>query len=213
MLETADEESPVDDAVDTGLPGAASCDFAHLADGAPLPENPALYTIWNRGKAFGTPRLVETLVYVSEEMAWRFPNAQPLMIGDMSYEGGGWMSGHRSHRGGLDADVGIYFGNHQQHQGGLRTVPVSELDLDANLAFVQTLLATGEVERILLDQRLIRALRQHAIDSGAMTPDEAMATFILPGDPLDASPWNLYGVVHHVPGHHHHFHVRVRCGD
>lgn len=213
VLETDDHETEVDDAVDTGLPGAATCEFRRLADGVPLPENPALYTIWNRRKAWGTQRLVDTLVFAAEEMAWRFPNAQPLMIGDLSYSRGGWMSGHRSHRGGLDADVGIYFGNAQQHQVGLRTVPVSQLDLDANLAFVQTLLATGDVERILLDRRLIRALRDHAIESGAMTEDVARATFLLPGDALETSPWNLYGVVHHVPGHHHHFHVRVRCGE
>lgn len=208
-----DASEPTPDGLeDTGLPGQ-ECAMLSLPDGVQLPESPELYTIWNRSNAWGTPRMVDTLEQVAEEMAWRFPHADPFVVGDLSRRGGGWMRGHRSHRGGLDADLGIYTQGAHQHQGGLRTVPASQMDLDANLAFVLALFDTGNVERILLDWRLIRALRRHAIDSGAMTEAEARAIFLLPGDSLGTSPWNLEGVVHHVPGHHHHFHVRVYCGD
>ncbi len=207
------DDSAVDDAADTGVGGGSSCDLFHLADGVQLPDNPALYTIWDARNAWGTPRLIDVLTDVSEEMLWKVPDADPLMIGDMSRRGGGYLHGHRSHRGGLDADVGIYSGHAQQSTTGLRTVAVSDLDLDTNLTFVLTLLGTGEVERILLDRGHIAALRRYAIDSGRLTEEEAHRIFILPGDGLDVSPFSLDGVVHHVPGHKHHFHVRVRCGD
>ncbi len=189
------------------------CDVGSLANGVQLPENPALYTVWRPENAWGTADLVDVLISVSEEMAWRVPGAEPLMIGDMSNEGGGWMRGHRSHRGGLDADVGIYHGDAQQYDYGLRTVPVDQLDLDTNLEFVLALFATDKVERILLDRRLIRALRTHAVQSERLSAEDAAAMFILPEDNLEDSPFSMERVVHHVPGHHHHFHVRVYCGD
>lgn len=201
-----------DGPADTG-PGEQECALVTLPDGVQLPENPDLYTIWNRSNAWGTRRMVDTIEQVAEAMAWRFPYADPFVVGDISRRGGGWMRGHRSHRGGLDADLGLYSLSGHQHQAGLRTVPVSELDLDVNLAFVLALFDTDNVERILLDRRLIAALRQHAVDTGALSEDEARAMFLLPSDGLDVSPWTLHRVVHHVPGHHHHFHVRVYCGD
>lgn len=201
-----------DGALDTGI-APAGCDFSHLRNGEQLPDQPTLFTISVPFATWGTPRLVDTLTEVAEEMRWRFPYGDPLTVGDMSRRGGGWLHGHRSHRGGLDADIGIYWGNANQYPQGLRVVAPGDMDLEANLALVQALFATGDVERILLDQRLIRALRRYAIDSGAMSEDDAKATFLLPGDPLSTSAWNLDQVVQHVPGHKHHFHVRVRCGD
>ncbi len=201
------------DLADTGVGGDDGCDRFHLVDGVQLPDNPALYTIWDPRNAWGTQRLVDVLTDVAEEMLWQVPDADPLMIGDMSRRDGGPMHGHRSHRGGIDADVGIYSGHAHQSRTGLRTVAVSDLDLDTNLTFVLTLLATGEVERILLDRGHIAALRRYAIDSGRLTEEEARRIFILPGDGLGVSPFSLDGVVHHVPGHKHPGHVRVRCAD
>lgn len=207
-----DPESVGLDTGDTGFTGAG-CALTTLPDGLQLPDLPELYTIWDARKAWGTPLMVDTLTIAAEEMRWHFPQGDPLMIGDLSRRGGGQMRGHRSHRGGLDADVGIYWGDANQYSHGLRTVPAGELDLAANLAFVRTLFGSGNVERILLDNRIIRVLRAYAIDSGEMTEDEARAMFLLPEDGIETSPWNLDQVVHHVPGHHHHFHIRVRCSD
>lgn len=188
-----------------------SCDATRLVDGVRLPELPDLYTTWDPDRAWGTRTLAETLVHVAEEMRWQFPYGDPLVVGDISREGGGPLQGHRSHQGGLDVDIGIYWGKANQHQQGFRTVTTDDIDLAANLAFVQALFATGAVERILLDRSLIRALRDYAIDSGEMTEAAAHAMFILPEDGVEGSLFALDQVVHHVPGHHHHFHVRVRC--
>lgn len=198
--------------LDTG--GPAVCSETRLAAGVKLPYLPDLYNVLIPDTSYGTQLMAETLVSVMQEMRWRFPHADPLMVGDISRQGGGMLSGHRSHRAGRDADVGIYFHEGKQPVGGgFRTVTPDELDLEVNLFFIRALLDTGDVERILLDQRLIRELRRHAIDSGVMTEDQARATFILPEDGLSGSMFALHGVVHHVPGHDNHYHVRVRCDE
>ena len=207
-----DDPTPIPDGpADTGLP-AEICDESQLVEGVQLPENPDLYTVFNENAAWGTPRMVQTLIAVSEEMAWRFPEIQPLVVGDISREGGGAFPPHRSHRGGIDVDLGLYNRGGKQGRGGFLTLPAEELDLDMNLAFVQALFATGNVERILLDRSLIKALRDHAIQTGAMTEDDARRMFILPEEAMER-PFGMDQIVHHVQGHENHFHVRVYCSD
>lgn len=211
VFEHDDPSSLPDASADTGLP-AEICDESRLVEGVQLPENPDLYTVFNPDAAWGTPRMVQTLVTVSEEMAWRFPEVAQLTVGDISREGGGPYPPHRSHRGGIDADLGLYAKGGKQGRGGFLTLPVDELDLDMNLAFIQALFATGNVERILLDRTIIKALRDHAISTGAMTEVEAYRMFVLPEEALER-PFGMDQIVHHVQGHANHFHVRVYCED
>lgn len=211
-VESAPEEAPVidDELVDTGA-ADDGCDGTHLPEGVQLPDLPELYTVWDYDRAWGTRLMAETLVRVAEEMRWQFPYGDPLVIGDISRQGGGPLHGHRSHQGGLDADVGIYWGTANQHGQGFRTVTTDDIDLATNLAFVRALFETGNVERILLDQSLIRALRTYAVESGEMSEQEAREMFILPEDGIEGSMFGLDQIVHHVAGHNNHFHVRVRC--
>jgi len=85
-------------------------------------------------------------------------------------------------------------------------VEPSALDLEANWLLIRSLLDTGLVERILLDKAFIARLRRYVIRSGELTSAEAFRVF-----PQDEDPWMMDGVVHHVPGHKHHMHVRVHC--
>jgi len=75
-----------------------------------LPESPVLFKIWHPTKAYGTPELVTALQIAAQDMERMMPEAEPIVVGDMSRPNGGHLSGHRSHRGGLDADIGIYYG-------------------------------------------------------------------------------------------------------
>jgi murein endopeptidase len=127
----------------------------------------------------------------------------------MSLPRGGQLSGHRSHRGGLDADIGIYFGKGRQYKQGFLVVEPAALDLEANWLLIRSLFETGLVERILLDQAFITRLRQYVIETGELSTEEAYRIF----PEAEVDPWLMNGVVNHVPGHRHHMHVRVHCYD
>lgn len=195
---------------DTGIAEPVACDSQRLVDGVQLPERPELYIRWHADRSWGRPELVEVITEAAEEVAWRLPHADPFVVGDMSSEHGGLLHGHRSHRGGQDADLGLYFGEGRQNLKGFIDVRPADLDVVATWTFIEAMLATGLVERILLDRGHIRRLRRYVIDEGLLSEEEAWATF-----PAEGSPdlWRRDGVVQHVSGHRNHIHLRVRCAD
>lgn len=194
-----------------GRTPADLCSTQVLRNGVQVPEQTELYHIRNPVEAWGTPEMIEAIVVAAEEMAWLMPHADPLLIGDLSRERGGPLAPHRSHRSGIDADIGIYTtGAKQPVTAGFVTITPSNIDYEANWLFWSELLETGLVERILLDQSLINAMRSWAISSGTLSESEAYGIFPRAGDP---DLWLKKGVFQHFPGHRDHIHLRVTCGE
>jgi hypothetical protein len=186
------------------------CSTQVLRNGVQLPPMGELYRIWNGEKAWGTPEMIQAIVTSAEEMAWLMPSADPLIVGDISTRYGGLLHGHKSHRSGLDADIGIFtVGGHQPQGGGFEYVTPETMDYETNWLFWRSLLETGMVDRILLDQKLIDAMREHVVDAGELSHQEAQAVFPPRGTPR---LWAHTGVFHHAPGHANHIHLRVLCG-
>jgi hypothetical protein len=106
------------EAADTGVESLADtpppqCSSV-LIDGAQLPDLPDIYTRWDGNRSWGSEYLVDTLVHLSEQMAWLGPESDPITIGDISTRYGGALFGHRTHNQGVDADVGLYMYDGQQ---------------------------------------------------------------------------------------------------
>lgn len=187
------------------------CSTQVLRNGVQLPKQSELYYIRNPYEAWGTPEMIEAIVVAAEEMAWLMPSADPLLIGDISKKHGGPLPPHRSHRSGIDADIGIYTtGAKQPVSAGFANITPTNIDYEANWLFWSELLETGLVERILLDQSLIDAMRRWSIASGTLSESEAHEIFPERGSP---NLWLKKGVFQHFPGHRDHIHLRVNCGD
>lgn len=200
-----DEAMPVN--ADEPVQKVGSCPKTYLAGGVKLPPAPELYWIWQPDQAWGRPEMIEVLTRAAEEMAWLMPEADPIVVGDISTQYGGFLEGHKSHRAGVDADIGLYWGDGRMHLGGFRDVHPNNLDLEANWLLIRSLLETGLVERILLDQHLIRAIKRYTIESGELTPEEADRVFPIGYTRM----WTHTAVVHHAPSHKEHMHVRTFC--
>ena len=186
----------------------SACSTARLENGVKMPPAPDLYMIWHPEAAWGTPRMIGTLLRAAEEIAWLVPHSDPLVIGDISKKGGGPLEGHSSHRGGADADIGIYYGDAQQYEHGFMFMTTRNFDPKTNWLLVRSLLESEEVERILVDQKLVDILRSYVIREGELSAKEAYRVF---PTKVTTDVWARTGVVHHHPGHMHHFHVRVFC--
>lgn len=194
---------------DTGMTDSyPACNNQRLLHGEQLPENKELYKLWHPSRAYGTPRMIDTLTQMAEDVSWTHPDADPIVIGDISSKYGGKQRGHKSHRGGSDADIGIFWGDGRQHMLGFMNVSSKDFDAQTNWTMVKSLLNSGSVERILVDQQLVNALRRHAISTGELSREEAYLTF--PTSTTN-SVWMRDGVVHHHRGHKHHYHVRTYC--
>ena len=184
------------------------CNSKKLLDGVQLPKNTELYKRWHPENAWGSPRMIDVLIQAAEDVRWNFPEADPLVIGDISKESGGNLEGHKSHKGGSDADIGIYFGKSRQHMIGFMNVSAQQFDAETNWVLIRSLLESNEVERILVDQSLVDELRKYVIQAGEMTKEEANRTF--PAK-MTNEIWLREKVVHHHKGHKHHYHVRTFC--
>ena len=184
------------------------CNTQRLYQGVKLPEREDIYIMRRPDRTYGTQNMIDVLTSVAEEVAWLIPEADPLVIGDISKKKGGPLPGHLSHRGGLDVDIGLFFDNGQQPTMGFMDISPSRLDKETMWVLIRALLDTGEVERILLDKSLIKVMRQYVIDSGELTRDESIKIFPY----ITGKRAFLYdNVVHHHAGHKHHIHVRIRC--
>ena len=194
---------------DTGLEiNYPPCSQTKLLHGEQLPKNTELYKRWHPENAWGSPRMLEVLTQAAEDVRWNFPKADPLVIGDISKEEGGHLDGHKSHRGGSDADIGIYWGASKQHLIGFMNVSPTAFDAETNWVLIRSLLESNEVERILVDQALVDELRKYVIKTGEMTQEEAHYTF---PPKMSNIIWTRTKVVHHHKGHKHHYHVRTFC--
>ncbi len=171
-----------------------------------LPREPGLYYRWDPTRSWGQQTLVETMRQVSEDLAWILPEADPLLIGDVSRRGGGRIYGHRTHNVGVDADIGLYTGNGKQPLGGFVDVNPKSLDLAANWAVIRTLLNSDRVAFILLDQKHIDELRAYLLEDLKMAVELVDPIFPIIDERL---PWDERGVVRHAPNHRSHLHVRI----
>lgn len=198
---------------DTGAPGAMggeACSDQYLRNGVQLPERPGLYTLVQASASWGTALMVDTILRVAEDMAWQLPDADPFLVGDISWQRGGYFEGHRSHRGGVDADLGIYAKGGRQNTRGFEDLSPAELDARATWTFIRALLDTGNVDRIYLDQSLINVLRKYVREEEGLSQAEVDRIFPPPGTP---KVWAMTGVVQHVAGHRNHLHLRVLCDN
>lgn len=200
-------EDPHDDRVFYEQP-ETPCASRYLRGGTRMPEAPGLYTVWRPESAYARPEMVEVLTSTAEALAWARPDADPLAVGAISKRGGGPLPGHASHRTGLDVDVGLYREGGKVHPYGLGDIPTDEIDVEAMWIVLREMLATGLVERILYNRHHIRRIKKHAVESGALTQEEADELLL---DLVPKDVWSRDGVVQHHRGHHDHLHVRVRC--
>ena len=170
-----------------------------------LPEAPGLHDRWDAERAWGTPLLVQTLVDSLERIAWDHPEWDPIVVGDLSTRWGGPMFGHKTHDRGIDADLSLFTRGGRTVRG-FEDVPSTQLDAAAVWTVIETLIDSGNVQFILLDQGHIDRLARHLErDKGWSRAD--IAAVLLPRD--SGVPWSARGVVRHAPNHSSHLHVRV----
>lgn len=186
------------------------CSDQALTDGVLLPDLPFFYNRIAPDNAWGTQALVDLIVEAGRHMSEAAPKASPFTVGDLSHKFGGYNAGHRSHRGGVDADIGLYALGGVQRPNQFTELAPSQLDMATTWEMVRFFLGSGRVDYILLDRSLIAALSRWTVAEGILTQEEAAGIFLV--NPV-GDDWSRTGVVRHAPGHRHHLHVRALCAD
>ncbi len=180
-----------------------------LRDAALLQEGTGYY-IRRPWRAFGTAAMVSIIERVVVDVADRFYDTHEIAIGDLSAEGGGYISDHSSHQSGRDVDVGLIF-KVKPPSYPLWFVAGNDenLDLEATFVLVEEFARTagepGGVQIIFLDFKVQGLLYDWALANGE-SPDYLAKLFQFPH-----GRGENVGLVRHEPNHADHLHVRFRC--
>ena len=161
---------------------------------------------WMRkgGNGFGTDETVRILNWAFQENARVFPGTVPVVLGDLSAEGGGPLKSHKSHQSGRDADIG-YFADGNRPLRFFETMDESNLDTEKTWHLVETLVVTGYVRFIFMSYRVQELLYEEALQAG-WTPENLASIFQYPRGPKARQ-----GLIRHAKGHQDHFHIRFKC--
>jgi murein endopeptidase/LysM repeat protein len=171
-----------------------------LLNGVHIPENPALYTVRNIDRAFGSTHAIEVMQRGLAAFRLRTRFEGEILLWDMSVKRGGRFGPHRSHRTGRDVDIAI-----PVKRGYAPDAPHDEaIDWPATWQLVRSFIETGEVKYIFMSRQRQAQLYKAARADGA-TPQELEEMIQFPR-------FTKYGIVRHSPGHHCHLHVRFSCG-
>jgi penicillin-insensitive murein endopeptidase len=164
-----------------------------------------------RGTAYGHPSLVLMLQRSAKQMAREAAGAV-LLVGDLSSEHGGPLSGHRSHQSGRDADVGFFVMDQKGRPEKVDRFVAFDRDGKAK---DQSGLVFDDYRNWLLIQMWLKdsragikyvfvskPLRQRLLDFASSRP--AFRKYAIAASQLLVQPTNS-------SDHDDHFHVRITC--
>lgn len=176
-----------------------------LANGVLLRKKPGIIGLQRPERGWGKPIAVAAIERGAGFVQESSPLATHLIVGDLSKSGGGCLPPHRSHRGGLDADVGYYLQGGQQH-GWLTLARPETIDADRTWQLLAAFLATGRLQYAFIDYDLQRPLYEAGLRAGE-TEATLKRVFQFPR-PKSAAK---VAIVRHLRGHADHMHVRFTC--
>ncbi len=173
-----------------------------LIYGEPVPDSDN-YVMLFPYRTFGTHYAVSEVVRSLDAYYEAFPDAAPLIIGDMSFRTGRSINPHRSHQSGRDIDITLPRTDEPPNYNRFHHVRRDRLDAERTLWLISTFIEGGFVEYIFLDRFHQRTLYRLAQEQGA--PEEWLE---------EVFQYPRHGgqtIVRHARGHHRHIHVRFRC--
>lgn len=112
----------------------------------------------NKGTAFASRELIETVTKIADQMKKAFPGGEKLLINDVSSEKGGFLRGHVSHQNGLDIDIGYLrhlkpgdYASYWRYFTNGESVH-KDFDRTRNWLLMQKFVASKRVARIFVDK-------------------------------------------------------------
>jgi penicillin-insensitive murein endopeptidase len=156
-----------------------------LTRGVPLPEGRGWLLPEDRGRAFATAETIASVVAALEAYVRRFPDAEPIQVGELSARRGGEIYGHQSHQSGRDIDIRL-----------IKNADGDGFDAQKNWFLVKTLIDAGDVHSIFLNRTEQPWLLEAAVEDVGETSAE-----------------KYFELISHEPGHTIHMHVRFVCPD
>ena len=158
-----------------------------------------------RKRFYANKTLIKNLERAAVMNFARDAESERIQLGDFSAEHGGQISGHNSHRNGLDVDV-VYlrYNRAEQRVGGSRGLEeefvvkgqvTSNFDVERNWNLLKDIVIHSFVNRIFVDEHIKKLFCQRYQDETDLFVTETLRRL---------RPW---------PNHGDHFHLRIKCPE
>jgi len=157
----------------------------------------------NERTNFGTTELVSVIVKAVAAVNLRFPKTPLVTVGDLSKDGGGFLSGHQSHQAGRDADIGFYMADGRSRKEFDKATPMT-IDAGRMWTLLASLLDSGELEYAFIAYPLQRPIYEYARDVAKVPLAKLDRYFQYPRKVSERA-----GIIRHIPNHDNHLHIRV----
>lgn len=177
-----------------------------LEGGVPMIPGPGRILYAHPFKAWGTASTIARLDYVLRQWAKRYPDAPPILVGNLSKRTGGKVRPHRSHQSGRDVDLS--FISHWDGSSTPKWQVMRKDNLDAKRTWdlLQLLVETSAIDVIIIDYGVQKLLYDYAKEKALFTPEQ-LARWMEYPDGRGASR----RIIVHAPGHDDHIHARFKC--
>ena len=183
----------VDDLESLGSISVGFADQGRLINAVHMGEDEA-WICRRSDLAWGARETVESLALAFRAVHRQFPGSSPARLSHIGARDGGYLRPHRSHQSGRDADVGFFYKGDLVPRPGARRERL--LDPARNWALLRALITQTDVQVILVDRSINRALHAYALSLGE---DAAWLRRVFQG---------RTALVQHARHHRDHFHVR-----
>ena len=161
------------------------------------------YKIQRQKRSYGTALTVGTLMDAFDAFMDKYPSDPGFVVGDLSAEGGGYLSPHLSHQSGRDVDISYIAKNASKAM--FQKMNADNFDAERNWYFIDYLLRTKKLVYIFVDYELQKLLYAQALKRG-YTEESLREVMQYP-----RSISNHVGIIRHARGHADHLHVRFVC--
>jgi hypothetical protein len=168
-----------------------------LLNGTPFPKGER-WELIDSARAWATQETINYLIAAIDAVHAEHGSSHTLWIGHLSREHGGPIRPHRSHQSGRDVDMSYYY--RPEKAEWYRPATKGTLDLDRTWTFVRAMLTGTDVEMILVDIRVQKLLKEHAIEIGE---DREWLDSVFQFRGRGGSP-----IIRHAHGHRTHIHAR-----
>src|SRR5579859_2097568 len=183
-----------EDLASLGTISVGFADQGRLINAARMPLDDAW--ICQRSElAFGTQETVDALATAFRAVHKQFPNSAPARLSHIGAADGGYLRPHRSHQSGRDADIGFFYKDDRVPPAYARREKL--IDKARNWALIRALVTLTDVQVILVDRGIQKALRDWAVASGE---DREFVDGLFGG--------GSHALIQHARHHKDHFHVR-----
>ncbi len=176
-----------------------------LSGGTLLTPERGLLAMQRPQRGWGRPVTVQAIRAAARAVQDTWPERDRLIVGDLSKRGGGCLPPHKSHRGGLDADIGYYQRDGVQRNWMTLATPAT-VDADRTWLFLKAMLASGQLRYAFIDYGLQKPLYEAARLAGEST--QTLARVFQYPRPKSATRSSVF---RHLRGHADHMHVRFTC--